>query len=115
LRIAAAVAAEIEPLVASRDIEELDRAARRAQDARWRLIYHDTRKTTDDTHGTAMAEQWILASLELLRGASPVDELLARKRRSAVEAFLRDNLSSESFVQLRRAVMDETHVARAAA
>jgi hypothetical protein len=98
LQIAATVFGEIRPLFGSRDIEELGRAARCAQDQRWRLIYRGLGEATDHRfHSTAIAEQWMLASLALLRAASPLEEMLAEKRRSVVEAFIKENLPSESF------------------
>src|SRR5262249_44483203 len=118
LRIAADVFAEIEPLVGSRNIEELAGAARSAQDARWRLIYCGTREPSDHLDSTAIADTWTLRSVELPRAASPVEELLARKRRSAVEEFVWDNLRSESSEMVRLEVMqqpDQTHPVRAAA
>ena len=121
LKIAAAVFGEIGPLFGSSDIEELGRAARCAQDQRWRLIYRGVGEATDHRfHSTAIAEQWMLASLALLRVASPVEEMLAEKRRSAVETFIRENLPSESFdvVQFPPPAMrqpDQSHLAKAAA
>src|SRR5262245_50058497 len=98
LRIAAAVFGEIRPLFGSHDIDELGRAARSAQDERWRLIYRGVGEAADHRfHSTAIAEQWMLASLALLRAASPVEEMLAEKRCSAVETFIKENLPSESF------------------
>jgi hypothetical protein len=95
--ITAAVFAQIRPHFESRDIEELGRAARRAQDERWRLIYYDARASTDDRfHTSVIAEQWMLARLELVRAASPIDELMARKRCNAIATFIIDNLASES-------------------
>jgi hypothetical protein len=119
-KIAAAVFGEIGPLVGSRDIEELGRAARCAQDQRWRLIYRGVGEATDHRfHSTAIAEQWMLASLVLLRDASPLEEILAEKRCSVVETFIRDNLPSDCFdvVQLRAPAMrqpDQSHLAKAA-
>src|SRR5262245_21082840 len=97
LKIAAAVFGEIGPLFGSRDIEELGRAARCAQDERWRLIYRGVGEENDLFHSMAIVEQWVLASLALLHAASPVEDMLAEKRRSAVETFIRENLPSESF------------------
>ena len=121
-KIAAAVYGEIGSLFGSCDSEELGRAARCAQDERWRLIYHGVGEATDHRfHSTAIAEQWMLASLELLRPrASPGwEEILAEKRRSVVETFIRDNLPSDCFdvVQLRAPAMrqpDQSHLAKAA-
>ena len=121
LKIAAAVFGEIGPLFGSRDIEVLGRAARCAQDERWRLIYRGVGEATDHRfHITAIAEQWMLASIALLRAASPVEEMLAEKRRSAVEAFIKENLPSESFdvVQFPPPAMrrpDQSQLAQAAA
>src|SRR5262245_47156793 len=120
-KIAAAVFGEIGPLFGCRDVEVLGRAARSAQDERWRLIYRGVGEATDDRfHGTVLAEQWMLASLALLRAASPIEEILAEKRRSTVETFIRDNLASESFdvgVQFRPPATrqpDQSHLAKAA-
>jgi hypothetical protein len=96
-KIAAAVFAEISPLFGSRDVNELRRAARRAQDERWRLIYQNEARSPS----VVMAEQWILASLALVCAASPVEEFLAKKRCSAIETFIMDNLSVESFAVIR--------------
>jgi hypothetical protein len=121
LTIAAAVFGEIGPLFGSRDIEELGHAARCAQDERWRLIYRGVGAATDHRfQSTEIAEQWMLASLAVLRAASPVEEMLAEKRRSAVETFIKENLPSESFdvVQLRPPAVrqpDQSHLAKAAA
>jgi hypothetical protein len=120
LKIAAAVFEDIGPLFGSRDIDELGRAARCAQDERWRLIYRGLGETIDLLDSIAIAEQWILASLAVLRAASPVEEILAEKRRNAVETFIRQNLPSESFdlVQFRPPAMrqpGQSHLAKAAA
>jgi hypothetical protein len=96
-KIAAAVFAEISPLFGSRDIDELRRAARRAQDERWRLIYRNESRCPSHM----MAEQWTLARLALVGGVSPVEEILAQKRCNAVETFISDNLSVESFAGIR--------------
>jgi hypothetical protein len=44
----------------------------------------------------AVAEQWMLAQIELVRGGAPVKEALAEKRSEAIEQFIRDNLSFEA-------------------
>jgi hypothetical protein len=118
LKIAAAVFGEIGPLFGSRDIQELGRAARCAQDERWRLIYRGVGEATHLLHSIAIAEQWMLASLALLRAASPVEEMLAEKRRSAVETFIRENLPNFDVVQFPPPAMrqpDQSHLAKAAA
>jgi hypothetical protein len=103
-----------------RDVEELGRAARSAQDERWRLIYREVGEATDHRfYSTAIAEQWMLASLALLRAASPLEEILAEKRRIVVETFIGENLPSESFdvIQLRPTAMrqpDQSYLAKAA-
>src|SRR5262249_40922188 len=114
------VCGEIGPLFGSRDIEELGRAARCAQDERWRLIYRGVGEATDLVQSIAIAEQWMLASLALLRTASPMEEMLAEKRCSAVETFIRENLPSENFdvVEFPPPAMrqpDQSHLAKAAA
>jgi hypothetical protein len=96
-KIAAAVFAEISPLFGNREVDELRRAARRAQDQRWRLIYQNEPRS----QSLVMAEQWMLARLALVGGVSPVEEILAHKRCSAVETFISDNLSVESFAGIR--------------
>jgi hypothetical protein len=96
-KIAAAVFAEISALFGSREIDELRRAARRAQDERWRLIYRNETRSPS----LVMAEQWMLARIALAGGVSPVEEILAQKRCSAVETFISDNLSVESFAGIR--------------
>jgi hypothetical protein len=96
-KIAAAVFAEISPLVGNRDIDELQGAARRAQDERWRLIYRNEPRSPS----LVMAEQWMLAKLALVGSSSAVEEILAQKRCSAVETFISDNLSVESFAGIR--------------
>jgi hypothetical protein len=97
-KIAATVLAEIKPLFRSRDRDELGRVARLAQDERWRLIASDIRQMADPRFASVvMTEQWVLARLELVRGSSPVAELLAEKRCAGIEAFIRDSLPSESF------------------
>src|SRR5262249_22826912 len=120
LKIAAAVFGEIGPLFGSRDIEELGRAARCAQDELWRLIYRGVGEATDLAQSIAIAEQWMLASLALLRTASPMEEMLAEKRCGAVETFIRETLPSENFdvVQSPPPAMrqpDQSHLAKAAA
>jgi len=80
-KVAATVYAEIRPLFGSRDVDELRRAARRAQDERWQLIYRDIREMTDARFASVvLTEQWVLASLELVLAASPVAEVFAEKR-----------------------------------
>jgi hypothetical protein len=97
-KIAAGVLAEIKPLLASRDLDELSNAARRFQDERWRLISSDVREITDIRFASVVVtEQWILARLELVRAVSPVEEVLAEKRYTAVERFIMDSISLDSF------------------
>ena len=120
-KIAEGVFGEIGPLFGCCDVEELGRAARSAQDERWRLIYRGVGEATDHRfNSTVLAEQWMLASLALLRAASSLEEILAEKRRSTVETFIRDNLPSESFdvVLFPPPAMrqpDQSHLAKAAA
>ena len=47
--------------------------------------------------GFVLMEQWIGARLEVVRGVPPVKEILAEKRCTAVERFILDNVSLESF------------------
>jgi len=42
---------------------------------------------------TVLAEQWLLAHMELLRCAASVREVLAARRTDAIEGFVRDHLS----------------------
>jgi hypothetical protein len=99
--IATAVLDRIEPLFSTRDQDALGRAARLAQDARWRLIAADVRQMSDPRFaGVVLTEQWLLARLELVRGGVPVAELLAEKRCAGIEAFLRDSLASAELVRL---------------
>jgi hypothetical protein len=96
-KIASRVRAEIVPLVGCPDLDALGRASRRAQDERWRLISAGTRDATDvRLAGVVLTEQWLLAHAELMRAAAPIAEVLAEKRRDAIEAFVRDNLYAES-------------------
>ena len=96
-KIAAVVYGEIKPLVGSPDIDALRRAARVAQDARWRFISTGMRDMSDVRFAsTVLAEQWLLAQVELVRAASPVAEVLAAKRSDAIEGFIRDHLSFET-------------------
>jgi len=95
-RIAAGVYAEIRPHIGSPNVEELCAAARAAQDERWRLIYCGRNDMTDARFaGVVVAEQWLVAQAELVRAARPVAEVLAEKRRDAIEGFIRDNLPAE--------------------
>jgi hypothetical protein len=103
-QIAADVYSEIKPLVGTRNADRLGGRARAAQDERWRLISSGVREITDVRFArTAIAEQWVLAQLELLRPASPVAEVLAERRHRAIEDFVSDNLSFETgeVIQLR--------------
>lgn|SRR6266540_3555112 len=95
--IAVEVYSEIKPLVGSRNTDQLGRRAQVAQDERWRLISSGVREFTDVRFAcTAIAEQWVLARLDLLRPASPVAEALAERRCRIIEDFVRDNLSFET-------------------
>ena len=97
-KIAAGVVAEIKPLLASNDLDELTTAARSRQDERWRLVSSDVRYMTDVRFATVVVtEQWIRGRLEVVRAASPVGEILAEKRCAAVERFIMDNISLDSF------------------
>jgi hypothetical protein len=91
-RIAAAVHAEIAPFVANPDADALSRAARAAQDERWRLISNGAGDMADVRFASiVVAEQWVLARLEIGRSAAVI-EALAEKRRNAIEDFIRANL-----------------------
>jgi hypothetical protein len=97
-KIAASVLAEIKPLFASRDFDELNTAVRRFQDERWRLISSDVREITDIRFASVvLTEQWLLARLELVRAVSPVGEVLAEKRCAAIERLIIDSISLDSF------------------
>ena len=99
--IAAAVHVEIAPLVGNRDVDALRRAARATQDERWRLIASGNRDMTDARFASVVvAEQWLLARLEIAASAGAVSEALAEKRRNAIEDFIRANLPSGEVVQL---------------
>jgi hypothetical protein len=55
------------------------------------------RKPTDtDFADIIVSEQWLLAQAELIRAAAPIAEILAEKRRDAIEEFIRDNLYVDS-------------------
>jgi hypothetical protein len=100
--IATAALARIKPIYPGRDRDELARAARLAQDERWRLIAADVRQMTDPRFAAVvLTEQWLLARLELVRGGSPVAELLAEKRCVGIESFICDTLPAESFELVR--------------
>jgi hypothetical protein len=101
--IAADVYTTIKPLVGSADVAALRRAVDDVQAERWRLISTGIGEPTDARFArVALAEQWLLAQLELLRATSPVAEVLAGRRCGAIESFIRGNLSFEDgeFVQL---------------
>jgi len=96
-KIAADVYGEIKPLIGTRDIDELRRAAQAAQDERWRLVSRGTRAMTDVGFATVVVtEQWLLAQREVIHASSPVAEVLAEKRCGAIEDFIRDNISFEA-------------------
>jgi len=94
--IAADVYTAIKPLVGSDDVEALRRAADCAQADRWRLIAAGIRELTDARFATiSLTEQWLLAQLELAHPPSPVAEVLAEKRCTAIESFIRHHLAFE--------------------
>jgi hypothetical protein len=96
-RVAADVYSAIKPLVGTLDIDELRRAAQSTQDERWKMISRGIGEITDPGFArVAVAEQWMLAQIELVRGGAPVKEALAEKRAGAIEQFIRDNLSFEA-------------------
>jgi hypothetical protein len=96
-QIAADVYSEIKPLVGTRNADQLGGCAQAAQDERWRLTASGVREITDVRFArAAIAEQWMLAQLQLLRPASPVVEVLAERRCRAIEDFVSDNLSFET-------------------
>jgi hypothetical protein len=96
-RIASAVFARIKPFIASCDLDEVRGAARGVQDERWRLVSAGSCKPTDAGFAdVVVAEQWLLAQAELIRAAAPIAEILAEKRRDAIEEFIRDNLYVDS-------------------
>jgi hypothetical protein len=94
--IAADVYTAIKPLAGSCDVDALRRAADGAQAERWRLISSGVGEPTEPRFATVtLTEQWLLAQLELLKPASPVAEVLADKRCSAIELFIRHHLAFE--------------------
>jgi hypothetical protein len=94
--IAAEVYTAVKPLVGTGDIEALRRAAAAAQAERWRLISTGVGELSDVRFATVfLAEQWLLAQLELVKAASPVAEVLAEKRCAAIESFIRAHLAFE--------------------
>jgi hypothetical protein len=96
-RVASAVLARIKPFIGSCDLDEIRRAARVVQDERWRLVSAGGRKPADtDFADIIVSEQWLLAQAELIRAAAPIAEILAEKRRDAIEEFIRDNLYADS-------------------
>ena len=96
-KIAASVYAKIKPLIGSPDIDALRSAAQVAQDERWRFIYAGITEMSDVRFAsTVLAEQWLIAQVELIHPAGPVAEVLAAKRSDAVEGFIRDHLSFEN-------------------
>jgi hypothetical protein len=102
-KIAAAVHAEIAPLLANPDVDALRRGARAAQDERWRLISAGTRDMSDARFASVVvAEQWLLARLEVVGSAAAAIAALAEKRRNAIEDFIRDNLPTGEVAQLYR-------------
>jgi hypothetical protein len=92
-RIAMAVFTKIKPHIGSADLEALRAAARLVQGDRWRMIAAGSCKMTDVRFATVViVEQWLLAHAELVRADAPIAEVLAEKRRNAIEDFVRDNL-----------------------
>jgi hypothetical protein len=97
-KIAARVFEQIKPLLACRDASRLGQVVAGYQDERWRFIFrgiHDVDK--EGFTVVVLTEQWIGARLEVVRGVPPVNEILAEKRCTAVECFILDNVSLESF------------------
>jgi len=96
-QIASAVFARIKPFIGSHDLDEIRGAARAVQDERWRLIAAGGCKPTDAGFADIIiAEQWLLAQVEVVRAAAPIAEVLAEKRRDTIEEFIRDNLYADS-------------------
>jgi hypothetical protein len=96
-QIASAVLARIKPFIGSHDLDEVRGAARVVQDERWRLIAAGGCKPTDTGFADIIiAEQWLLAQVELMRAVAPIAEVLAEKRRDTIEEFIRDNLYADS-------------------
>ena len=96
-QIASAVFARIKPFIGSHDLDEIRGAARAVQDERWRLIAAGGCKPTDAGFADIIiAEQWLLAQVELVRAVAPIAEVLAEKRRDTIEEFIRDNLYADS-------------------
>jgi hypothetical protein len=96
-KIATAVFTKIKPHIGSSDLSELRAAARVVQDERWRMISGGPCKMTEVRFaGVVLIEQWLLAHVEMVRAAAPIAEVLAEKRRDAIEEFIRDNLYVDS-------------------
>jgi hypothetical protein len=96
-QLASAVFARIKPFIGSHDLDEIRGAARVVQDERWRLIAAGGCKPSDAGFADIIiAEQWLLAQVELIRAAAPIAEVLAEKRRDTIEEFIRDNLYADS-------------------
>jgi hypothetical protein len=92
-QIAQTAFAAIQPSLGSMDINDLRQLRRRCQDERALLIYEGAREFTDARYAAAiLVEQWALARLELIEARSLVTEILAERRRKAIEDFVRDNL-----------------------
>jgi hypothetical protein len=92
-RIATAVFAKIKSHVGSFDLDALRAAARLMQDERWRMISTGPCRMSEARFASVViVEQWLLAHAEIIRAAAPIAEVLAERRRDAIENFVRDNL-----------------------
>src|SRR5262245_59508121 len=96
-KIATAVFAQIKPHIGSCDVDALRAAARLMQDERWRMISTGPCRMNDVRFASVViGEQWLLAQTEIVHAAAPIAEVLAEKRRDAIEDFVRDNLYVET-------------------
>jgi hypothetical protein len=92
-QIAAAVFAEIQPLLDTQDIVALHQLRRYYQDERAVLLYDGARDFSDSGYAAAvLIEQWAIARAEMIRPRSLAAEVLAERCCKAIEDFVRDNL-----------------------
>jgi hypothetical protein len=92
-QIAAAVFAEIQPLLETDNLAALHQLRRRYQDERAVLIYDGARDFSDSRYAAAvLIEQWAIARAEIVMRRSLATEVLAERCCKAIEDFVRDNL-----------------------
>ena len=83
-------------LLDTQDADELKAVRHRAQDDRARLIYDGARDFTDARFAVAtIIEQWAIARGELISPRFLTSGLLAQRRCTAIEKFIRDNLPEQ--------------------